>query len=186
MEKVFSIVRKMFDRKPTDDMKYVDLNTAILVYIHVCHTSSCSSSWTRLFDVVAIRQKSIFEVCGTILPDSWEVDQRADVDDRSVYDQLGPAVCGENRLCRVVELFELWIPKPTSFPTRCFAWEASVQNQFKLGKTKLYGIRKLAFSKNWIELMENRWNSSEQISRIHTMSMFNDIVWWEKGMNTIV
>ena len=29
MEKVFSIVRKIYDRKPTDDMKYLDVNTAI-------------------------------------------------------------------------------------------------------------------------------------------------------------
>ena len=48
MEKVFSIVRKINDRKRTDDLKDLDVNT-VIGYIHVCHTSSCSSSWTRLF-----------------------------------------------------------------------------------------------------------------------------------------
>ena len=38
-------------------------------------------------------------------------------------------------------------------------------NQFKLGKTKSNGIWKLAVSKNWIEMVENRWNSSGQISQ---------------------
>ena len=51
------------------------------------------------------------------------------------------------------------------FLTRCCVWEASVQNQFKPGKTKLSGIWKHAISKNWIELMENRWSSSDNFSQ---------------------
>ena len=71
MEKVFSIVRKNYDRKPTDDLKDLDVTTAMRTqqfgYIHVCHTSSCNSSWTRLFIKLTIRQESIFEVCGAII-----------------------------------------------------------------------------------------------------------------------
>ena len=84
-----------------------------LGFFHICHTSSCSPSWTRLFNEFAIRQKKVFEVCGTIIRDNWEVDQRADGDDRSVYDQLGTSVCGENRLCCVTELFELCMNSKT-------------------------------------------------------------------------
>ena len=78
---------------------------------------------------------------------------------------IGNNLCGENHLFCVIELFELWIPKPTSFPTRCFAWEASVQNQSTHGKTELNGIWRHAIWKNWIELTENRWNSSGKNSR---------------------
>ena len=81
----------------------------------------------------------------------------------------------------------------------------SPENQFKPGRTKLNGIWKHAFSKNWIKLMEHRWNSSGKISqdslhcefsvrfkkmmaelkcepeqfqgRIIFISMFNDIRW---------
>ena len=96
-----------------------------------------------------------------------------------------------------------------SFLTRCYVWEASVQNQFKPGKTKLNGIWKHAISKNWIKSMENRWNSGRKISpgfatlgilndiqemmatlecelehlqgRIIFMSMYNDMIWWTPG-----
>ena len=70
MEKVFSIVRKIYDPKPTGNLKDHDVNTAIWWYIHVCHTSSCSSSWTRLSTKLTIRQESIFEVCGAIISDN--------------------------------------------------------------------------------------------------------------------
>ena len=69
MERVFSIVRQICDQKPTEDLKDLDVNTAIWC-VFMCHTSSCSSSWTGQFNEFAIRQKSIFEVCGTIIPDN--------------------------------------------------------------------------------------------------------------------
>ena len=65
MEKVFSIVRKIYDRTPTDDLNDLDVNTAICFFFFVCHTPSCSSPWTILFNEFTIRQESIFEVCGT-------------------------------------------------------------------------------------------------------------------------
>ena len=62
-------VKKICDQKPTEDLKDLDVITAIWC-MFMCHTSSCSSSWTGLFNEFAIRQKSIFEVCGTIIPDN--------------------------------------------------------------------------------------------------------------------
>ena len=97
---------------------------------------SCLSRFklTRLFDEFTIRQESILETCGTIVPDNWEVDQKADGDRRIVHVWLEPANLENHHYC-VTELFEFWIPKPASFPTRRFTREASVQNQFNLEKT---------------------------------------------------
>ena len=77
--------------------------------------------------------------------------------------------CGENHLCCVVELFELWNPKSMSFLTRCYAWEASVQNHIKLGNTNLNGIWKHDISKNWIEWSWRRIDGIrvEKFPRIH-------------------
>ena len=76
-----------------------------------------------------------------------------------------------DRVKTVLELYDMEIhqkisiARGTPFLTRCHVWEASVQNQFKLGKTKLNGIWRHATSKNWIKLMENRWNSSGEFSQ---------------------
>ena len=46
MEKVFSIVRQRYGLSPTDRMKDLHVNTdSYMENIHVCHSSSCSSSW---------------------------------------------------------------------------------------------------------------------------------------------
>ena len=50
---------------------------------------------------------------------------------------IGISPCGEDHLCSVIELFGSWHPQPASFPTRCYAWEASVQNQSQHGKARL-------------------------------------------------
>ena len=123
-------------------------------------------SWTRLFNEFAIRQKSIFEVCGTKILSNWEVVQRADGDDRSVYDQL------DQRMWRASSLLcdgavRTMNSKTFVLPTLCFAREASVQNQFKLGKTNLTGIWKLVVSMNWIELWRTDGIRGEKFSRIH-------------------
>ena len=57
MEKVFSIVRQTYGRSPTDDLNDLDVNRYV-VYIYVCHSSSCSSCWWRLHRKSAIYQES--------------------------------------------------------------------------------------------------------------------------------
>ena len=142
-----------------------------LVHTHVCHTSSGSSSWTRSFGGFKIRQESTFEVRNTIILHNWETDQSADGNRRIVHDWPEVAYV-ERIISTVTELFEFWIPKPTSFPARCFAWEASLQNQLKQGKTRLNGILKVGISKNWIELtgdpLEFEWKVSPRIHYIGT------------------
>ena len=70
MEKVFLMIRKTYVRKPTDDLTDLDVNTAIWGIFYVCHTSRCSSSWTRLFTTPTIYQESTFEVCESIISDN--------------------------------------------------------------------------------------------------------------------
>ena len=86
-----------------------------LVHTHVCHTSSGSSSWTRSFGGFKIRQESTFEVRNTIILHNWETDQSADGNRRIVHDWPEVAYV-ERIISTVTELFEFWIPKPTSFP----------------------------------------------------------------------
>ena len=62
-----------------------------VVYIYVCYTSSCSSSWTRLFAKHTIYHESTFKVCGSVISDNWDIDQRSDGDRRFVHDWLESA-----------------------------------------------------------------------------------------------
>ena len=67
MNKVFSIVRQIYGRSPTDDLNDLDVNNAIRRYIHECHASSCISSWSRPYVESTIYQESTLEVWETIL-----------------------------------------------------------------------------------------------------------------------
>ena len=106
---------------------------------------------------------------------------------------------------RMIDLFNLRLPKPTSFPTRCHVWEASVMNQSKPEKAGSNGLWKHIISKIWIGSTGSRWSSSgknfhvslhcgilDEIQKMMTeskcepelfkgriifMSMYNDIEW---------
>ena len=99
-------------------------------YIYVCHSSSCSSSWTRLFIELTIRQESFFEACAAFLSDSSEVDQRIRRRSQDCPRSTGTSLY-ENHLCCVMVLFELWNPKPTSLlrdisPDPLQAWKDKI------------------------------------------------------------
>ena len=116
----------------------------------------------------------------------------------------GTSQFGENHHYCVTELFEFWIPKPASFPTRCFTWEASVQNQFNLEKTMKWYLENRSlkdvdridgepmefewticpgFATLWIlneiqNMMAELQCKPEQFQgRIIFMSMFKEFVW---------
>ena len=93
---------------------------------------------------------------------SWSKNRRRSQDCPRL---TGTSLCGGNHLCCVMELFELWNPKPTSFQIRRHVWKASVQNQLKPGNTKLSGIWNHAIWKNWIEMMGCRRSSSGKYSQ---------------------
>ena len=63
-------------------------------------------------------------------------------------------------LRQLIDLFNLRLPKPTSFPTQCHVREASVMNQSKPGKAGSNGLWKHVFSKIWIGSTGSRWSSS--------------------------
>ena len=68
MKKVFSIVRKIFDRKPTDDLNDLDVNTAVCVFFFSCLSHvKLQFILESLHGKSAIYQESIFEVCGAIV-----------------------------------------------------------------------------------------------------------------------
>ena len=62
-----AIVRKIYDREPTDNMEDLDVNAAIWRHISEYHSSSNSSSWSRLCEEFTICQKSSLEACETVV-----------------------------------------------------------------------------------------------------------------------
>ena len=58
---------------------------------YVCHTSSCSSPWARLFTKSSIYQESTIEVCETVVSNDWEVDHGSDRNYWTDQDWLEPA-----------------------------------------------------------------------------------------------
>ena len=69
MDKVFSIVRKNLDRKPTDNLKGFDVNPAIWGKC-MSVTLQAAVHLGRDYSIeFTIRQESIFEVCGALISD---------------------------------------------------------------------------------------------------------------------
>ena len=81
MEKVYSIVRQIYGRSPTDDLNDLDENNALWVYIHERHTPSCRSSWSRLFwrilrftkNQLLMSVKQSFHVTGKLIKDQTDI-----------------------------------------------------------------------------------------------------------------
>ena len=94
----------------------------------------------------------------------------------------GTSLCGENHLCCVIELFQSWNPKPTSFLSRCYVWEASVMNQSKHGIARLNG-----FWKNLPlpEKSDANISSSSYDMESHAKNAWKDIANWRtKQLNS--
>ena len=145
------------------------------------HSSSNSSSWTRLWGEFTIREESSLEQCGTVIPWNWKTDQwskwnhwkkdcwfpRCHVD----VDKLIVRKC----------LSAHQRQKPTFSPTQCFVWWKWEMIQLQLGRTKLNGIRRTITSKNWIASRACRRDSSGKYSqesqRWASSRRFN--IWWE-------
>ena len=182
MEKVFSIVRQTLWSKSDGWSGWPRCEHSFLVYIHVCHTSSCISSWARLYGKSAIYQESTLEVCETNyfkrLRGCSKIKQKLPDCPRLT----GHILCGKGQLCYVIELFSLRLPKPTSFPTRCYVWEASVVNQSNPGKTgsNVFFFLEHDILKIWIESTGNQWNSSGKFPQnsLHWELSLRFKIWW--------
>ena len=120
MKKVYSIVRQNYGRSPTDD-----LGQDYMENLRFAKNQLLKSL------------KELFRVTEKLIKDQREITGLTTVD----YKQ---ATCGDRRLCHVIKLLSLRMPKPTSSHQ---VWEVSVTNQSKPGKTKLDGIWELAISK---------------------------------------
>ena len=80
MDKVYSIVRKIYGRSPTDDLNDLDVSTAVWVF-HERHAPSCSSSWSRLcFEKLRLTKnqllksvKQLFQVTEKLIEDQQEI-----------------------------------------------------------------------------------------------------------------
>ena len=167
MEKVFSITRKTYDRKPTDDLKDLDANTAVWgVFMSVTLVQLGRDYLQNLWSIRNQSSKSvkqIFRSTELLIKDQVEIVSLSTID-------WNQSMWRESSHC-VIELFILWNPKPTSLLTRCCVWEASLLHQSKLGKTKFKGIWRHAVSKIWIESTGSWRNSSGQFSQ--------DLLQWE-------
>ena len=174
----------LFDRttnlrpKSSGWLEWLRCEQRCMEYIHERHTSSRSSSWSRLFGEFTIFQESwsLGNSYSKWLKRWSRIRQKLIVWPRLITKNLR----GDRRLCCVTELLRLWMPKLVS----CSVWEAPVTNQPKLGRPKWNGIWKVAISKIWIESMESRWSSSGKFHRIHYMehsrrdSNFDRITVW--------
>ena len=67
MEMVVSIVCQRYGLNPIERMENLDVNAAIWGYIYVRHSSSCSSSWYRLYGEFEIYPESIPEIIETVV-----------------------------------------------------------------------------------------------------------------------
>ena len=150
VEKVFSIVRQRYGRSPTDQIKDLDVNTAI--WIILMSLTLLGMIMRKIFDLPRINQGNLWDNYVKWLKGWSRISQKLPDWPRLI----GSSLCWEKHLCYVIELFDLQLPKPTSFLTRCFVWEVSVTNQSKPEKAGLNGFWKHVITKIWIGFGSDR------------------------------
>ena len=69
MEKVYSIVRQIYGRSPTDELNDLDVNNAVWgIFFKNVTLQAAVSSWSSLYGESTIYQESAPEVCETVIP----------------------------------------------------------------------------------------------------------------------
>ena len=208
-ESVFSIVRRIYGREHDDTMNDSDVNMAILGHISECHSSSSSSSWTRVWGEFTIREEKSLEQCGTVIPRNWKTDQWSKWN-HWYKDYWFPRCHMDiDKLIVRTSLSVHQRPNPRILRLCALRGKNGTWSHCDLEEQKLNGIRKTITSRIWIESMECRRSSSgknsqeytalgllEKIPKIMTdlqcepenfkgriifTSMFTDIVWDAKG-----
>ena len=178
-------------------MEDLDVNAAIWVQYH---SSSSSSSWSRLWgefdDSSRIISGHLWNSCSKKLENWVAIRQKSLVWPRLIT----KSTHGDRQVYCVTELIRSRMPRPTSSPTLCSVWRKVGDDPSANWKSKVKWI--------WIESTECRWSSSGNYSqdsqrwasekiqslmrdlqcepehfndRIIFMSMYNDIVWQERG-----
>ena len=145
MGKVYSIVRKIYGRSPTDDLNGLDVNTAVWskfmnvtlqATVHLGRDFLENLRFTKNQLLKSVKQ--LFQVTEKLIEDQKEINNLT---------TIAKSLRGDRRVCYVTKLLRLRMPKPTSFSTPYYVWEVSVPNQSKPGRTKLNGIGKVAICK---------------------------------------
>ena len=185
LESVFSNVQQKFGRKPR-------------------HSSSRSSSWKRLCGEFTVYQKSVSTNIEKVIQCVGTVDQGSEWNPRSIRDQLAAKKHGKGQLCLLKKAVQLSNAKKTCVRLSIVK---RVKTPSKLGKRRTIGF--IIHSKKELDRidgvpMEFEWkifpgfttlqilaeiqNMMTEIKcepelfqgRIIIMSMYSDIVWWEK------
>ena len=177
---------------------------SFLVYIHVCHCSSCSLSWERSHRKSAICQESTLEIFETVISGDWKVDHGSNRNYWTDHDWWA-AACVERddsvnwqscSICNCQNLRLFWL----SALSGRHQWRTS---RSRKNKTKWYLDTRYLKDSNRIdgESMEFEWKKFpgfttlgilEEIQKLITelqcepeqfkrriifMSMYNDILW---------
>ena len=182
--------------------------TPLYGYIHERHASSSSSSWSSLYGEFTIYQESTPEVCKTVIPSDWKVDQGSARWPRLITKSLR----GDQRVYYVTKLLRLRMPKTCVFADSVLclgsmrdrpveAWRNKIQcyldNRYlkdlnridgepmEPGWSNFPGFTALGILEEKQTFMTEVQCEPEQFKdRIIFMSMYNDIVWGERG-NTV-
>ena len=207
MNKVFSIVRQTCGRNPTDDLKDLDVNTAIwdiflsvtlqaAVHLGQDYTDNLPSTKNQPLKSVT----QLFETTVRLIKDQTEITGLTTIDWMQPVRRATTLLC--NRAVQIAN------SQTHVFPTQCSVWETSVTNQSRPGKDRVKWLLETRYLKDldWIdgEPMEFEWKNfpafttlrildeiqkmmtesrfePEQLNgRILFMSMYSDIVQGER------
>ena len=142
---------------------------------------AAGSSRKRLRHEFEICKELSLEKIGTAFPGNRKDDQWSGRNHWHKLDQFPRLKVGVDKLIAQWSLSIFRCPKCMSSPTLCSVWEKWETILLNPGRSKFNGIRTTILSANWIELMDDLWNSSgrfSQDSRQWQSSMrFNR--WWE-------
>ena len=179
LEKVLSNVRQRYGRKPGDNGRS-RCTYNFLWNVYVRYSSSCSSSWERLFREITFHQKTTQANTQTVIQCNWEVDQGSERNLWYPSEQMA-AVCVANDNLAYWSV-QFASANTTSFPIQYCVWEESVQIPSKHGRRRLIGFWINLNTWNWIESMESRWSSSGKNSQdlLHCRSSLRFRKWWLK------
>ena len=152
-----------------------------LVNVHEYHSSRSSSSRKRLWHEFETCKELSLENNRTASQRNRKADQWSDRNHWHKPDQFPRFEVGIDKLIAQSSLSNIPLPRSTSFPTRCCVWWKWETILLNPERSKFNGTQKTITSANWIELMDNLWNSSGRFSQdsLQWQSSTRFSRWWE-------
>ena len=123
MEKVFSIVRKIYDRSFTDNLDDLDvttaircifMNTTLQAAVHLGQAKMQNLRFTKNQLLKSVKQ--LFRVTEKLIEDQKGISIVTTIDYKELTWSATSLLCDK--------AFEIQMPKPVSSPTRYSVWEA--------------------------------------------------------------